>query len=118
MSHAAYEAALTPEGAEWVDEVCEYLTKNVETFYNYMTEKGIAISKPEGTYMMYAEFGPYLEKHGITLDEIKDRLWYHGVLGQDGEPFHTPGTIRFNLAIPFPMLQDAMDRMDKYVFID
>ena len=118
MSHAAYEAALTPGGAEWVDEVCAYLSKNVETFYNYMIGKGIEISKPEGTYMMYAEFGPYIEKHGITLDDIKDRLWDHGVLGQNGEPFHTPGTIRFNLAIPAPMLQDAMDRMDKYVFID
>ena len=35
---------------------------------------------------------------------------------QDGRPFHGPCAIRMNLALPMSRVQEAFDRLDKYVF--
>jgi len=39
-----------------------------------------------------------------------------GVIWQDGRPFHRPYAIRMNLAVPYSLVIEAMDRLDKYVF--
>ena len=35
---------------------------------------------------------------------------------QDGRAFHGPCHLRINLALPLSRVQEAFDRLDKYVF--
>ena len=39
-----------------------------------------------------------------------------GVAWQDGRRFHGPCHIRMNLALPLSRVQEAFERLDKYVF--
>ena len=53
------------------------------------------------------------------LDWIYDLLsaaWDVGVIWQDGRRFHGPNHIRINLALPLSRVQEAFERLDKYVF--
>ena len=40
-----------------------------------------------------------------------------GVIWQNGETFFRPNTIRMNLALPFSLLQEALERLKQYAFI-
>ncbi|MCI7448459.1 MAG: hypothetical protein MSD68_01815 [Blautia sp.] len=42
--------------------------------------------------------------------------WDVGVAWQDGRMLLHPCAIRMNLALPFSRVQEAFDRLDKYVF--
>ena len=42
--------------------------------------------------------------------------WNVGVAWQDGRMFHGPCAIRMNLALPLTRVQEAFERLDKYVF--
>ena len=110
--------AYKPEGYEWVDELCEVLTGNVDYAYNFIKEhfKGVELAKPQGTYMLYLDCTKWLEAHGKTIDELQRAGVEVGVIWQDGRPFHGPNSIRMNLAVPFTRVQEAFDRLDKYVF--
>lgn len=54
--------------------------------------------------------------HGKTLSELRDLGWDVGVGWQDGRPFAGPCHLRMNLALPLSRVQEAFDRLDKYVF--
>ena len=118
LSMHALIGAYKPEGHVWVDELRETIGKNVDYAYDYFTTKveGISVMKPQGTYMLYLDLEEYCKKTGKTLDEVLIAGADHGVLWQDGRPFHRPYAIRLNLAVPFCMLEDAIARLDKYVF--
>ena len=118
LSMHALIGAYKPEGHVWVDELRETIGKNVDYAYDYFTTKveGISGMKPQGTYMLYLDLEEYCKKTGKTLDEVLIAGADHGVLWQDGRPFHRPYAIRLNLAVPFCMLEDAIARLDKYVF--
>ena len=118
LSMHALIGAYKPEGYEWVDELCEVLGKNVDYAYDYITEhfKGVTLSKPEGTYMLFLDCTEWLEEHGRDIAWLQKAGWNVGVGWQDGRPFHGPNAIRMNLAVPFSRVQEAFDRLDKYVF--
>ncbi len=120
LSMHALIGAYKPEGHVWVDELRETIGKNVDYAYDYFTTKvkGISVMKPQGTYMLYLNLEEYCKNTGKTLDEVLIAGADHGVLWQDGRPFHRPYAIRLNLAVPFCMLEDAIDRLSKYVFND
>ena len=42
--------------------------------------------------------------------------WDVGVVWQDGRDFHGKHHIRMNLALPLTRVQEAFQRLDKYVF--
>ena len=56
------------------------------------------------------------EENYKSLDELLKAGWDVGVAWQDGRPFHGPCAIRMNLALPMSRVQEAFDRLDKYVF--
>ena len=56
------------------------------------------------------------EKHVKTIAELQQMGWDVGVAWQDGRAFHGPCHIRMNLALPLSKVQEAFDRLDKYVF--
>ena len=118
LSMHALIGAYKPEGHEWVDELRQVLTENVEFAYNYIREhfEGVTVSKPEGTYMMFLDCTEWCRKHGRTIEELERAGWDVGVAWQDGRMFHGPCHIRLNLALPLSRVKEAFERMDKYVF--
>ena len=118
LSMHALVGAYKPEGYEWLDELRQVLTGNVEFACRYIQDhfEGIEVSKPEGTYMLFLDCTKWCEKHGKTIDELQRAGVEVGVIWQDGSPFHGPCHIRMNLALPFSRVQEAFERLDRYVF--
>ena len=118
LSMHALVGAYKPEGYEWLDELRQVLTGNVEFACRYIQDhfEGIEVSKPEGTYMLFLDCTKWCEQHGKTIDELQRAGVGVGVIWQDGRPFHGPCHIRMNLALPFSRVQEAFERLDRYVF--
>ena len=118
LSMHALIGAYKPEGHEWVDELCEVISGNVNYGYDYIKEhfEGVEVSKPEGTYMLLLDCEEWCKKHGKSILELEKMCWDVGVACQDGQMFHVPYGLRVNLALPFERVKDAFDRLDKYVF--
>ncbi len=110
--------AYRPEGYEWVEELCQTITGNVEFACDYIEKhfEGVTISKPQGTYMLFIDCAGWLEKTGKTMDQLMQAGWDVGVVWQDGRAFHGKTHIRLNLALPLSRVQEAFRRLDKYVF--
>ena len=118
LSMHALIGAYRPEGALWVDELCEVLTENIGYACSFMEEnfKGLHFSRPEGTYMLFVDAEEWCRAHGKTLDELLRAGWDVGVIWQDGRPFHGEFAIRMNYALPRSRIEEAMGRLQKYVF--
>ena len=118
LSMHALIGAYKPEGHEWVDELCEVITGNIDYACNYIKEhfEGVSVARPEGTYMLVVDCSEGCEKHGKTIEDVEQAAWDVGVACQDGRMFHGPCHLRINLALPLSRVQEAFDRLDKYVF--
>lgn len=118
LSMHALIGAYTPEGQEWLDELKQVLTENVNYAYDFIKENfdGMDLAKPQGTYMLYLDCEKWCQKKNITLDELIRAGIGVGVIWQDGRPFNKPYTIRMNLALPHALVAEAFDRLKKYVF--
>ena len=66
LSMHALIGAYKPEGYEWVDELLQVLSENVNYACDYIKEHfdGVEVSKPEGTYMLFLDCTKWCEKHG------------------------------------------------------
>lgn len=118
LSMHALIGAYKPEGYEWLEELRQVITGNIEYACTYIQEhfEGVEISKPEGTYMLFVDCTKWCEKHGKTIEEVEKAAWDVGVAIQDGKMFHGPCHLRINLALPLSRVKEAFDRLDKYVF--
>ena len=118
LSMHALIGAYKPEGQEWVDELRQVLTGNVDYACDYICRRfeGVDVSKPQGTYMLFADCSQWCESHGISLDKLEKRAWDVGVAIQDGRQFKAPCAVRMNLALPLSRVEEAMERLDRYVF--
>lgn len=118
ISMHALIGAYKQEGYEWVDELRQVLTGNVKFACDYIEEhfEGVEVSRPQGTYMLFLDLSKWCEKYGKTIAEVLKAGWDVGVAWQDGRMFHGPCAIRMNLALPLGRVQEAFERLDKYVF--
>ena len=118
LSMYALIGGYKPEGYEWVDELRQVLTGNVDWACDYIAAhfEGVRVSKPQGTYMLFVNCTEWCEKHGKTIGEVQKACYDVGVVIQDGRQFHGPCHIRMNLALPLSRVQEAFHRLDKYVF--
>lgn len=118
LSMHALIGAYQPEGYEWLEELREVITGNIDYACNYIKEHfdGVSVSRPEGTYMLFADCSEWCEKHGKTIEDVEQAAWDVGVACQDGRMFHGPCHLRINLALPLSRIQEAFERLDKYVF--
>ncbi len=119
LSMHALIGAYKSEGHIWVDELCEVLSKNINYAYEIIVNEfeGVELSKPEGTYMLFLHCEEYCKRHQISIDELIQRGWDVGVAWQQGAPFYDEWGIRMNLALPYSLVVEAMDRLKKYVFL-
>ena len=113
LSMHALLGAYEPEGYEWVDELRQVITKNVDYACAFFADnfEGVAISKPQGTYMIFPDFTEWCEKNGKTIDDVFKAGIYEGVIWQRGDMFHGENCIRMNLALPYSLLVEALDRI-------
>ena len=106
------------EGYEWLEELRQVLTGNVDFACDYIEKhfEGVTVSKPQGTYMLFVDCTDWCEKHGKTIADVLKMCHDVGVAVQDGREFFGPCHIRMNLASPLSRIQEAFHRLDKYVF--
>ncbi|MGM9548648.1 MAG: MalY/PatB family protein [Faecousia sp.] len=118
MSMHALLGAYRPEGCEWVEELRQVITGNVDFACEYIEKhfEGVEVSRPQGTYMLFLDCKRWLEAHGRTMDELLTAGWDVGVIWQDGRAFHGQTHIRMNLALPLSRVREAFRRLDQYVF--
>jgi cystathionine beta-lyase len=110
--------AYASEGYEWLSELRQVLTRNVDYACAFIEThwKGVKVSKPQATYILFIDCEEWCKTHGKTLDELEAAGLSAGVLWQDGRAFHGKWAIRMNLALPFARVKEAFERLDKYVF--
>ena len=113
LSMHALLGAYEPEGYEWVDELCQVITKNVDYACTFFADnfEGVAISKPQGTYMIFPDFTQWCKDNDKTIDDVFKAGIYEGVIWQRGDMFHGENCIRMNLALPYSLLVEALDRI-------
>jgi PLP-dependent aminotransferase len=118
LSMHALIGAYKQEGMDWLEELRNVITENINYAVSYIEEhfEGVEVSKPEGTYMLFIDCSKWCEKHGKTIEEVEKAGWNVGVAWQDGRMFHGENCIRLNLALPLSRIKEAFKRMDQYVF--
>ena len=118
LSMHALIGAYQDEGYEWLEELRQVLTENVDFACNYIREhfEGVKVCRPQGTYMLFVDCTEWCKAHGKTIDDVEQAAWAVGVAFQDGRMFHGPCHVRINLALPLSRVKEAFDRLDKYVF--
>lgn len=119
LSMHALIGAYSKTGNEWTDELNEVISKNVNYAYDFIKDnfKGVSLSKPEGTYMLFLDFEEYCKEKNVDVGDILKKGWDVGVAYQDGRPFNGKYSIRMNLALPFEKVKEALDRLKKYVIL-
>ncbi|MBQ5359519.1 MAG: aminotransferase class I/II-fold pyridoxal phosphate-dependent enzyme, partial [Lachnospiraceae bacterium] len=118
LSMHALTAAYSDHGMEWVDQLRQAIGRNVDYSCSFIKERfeGVSVSRPQGTYMLFADCTDWCRDHGRTIKDVEKACWRVGCAVQDGRAFHGPCHLRINLASPFSRIGEAFDRMDRYVF--
>lgn len=110
--HAA-TAAYSPEGAAWVEALCDYLDGNRKLFDEGINAiPGVTSMKLEGTYLAWVDFSGT----GMEATEVQRRIEKDARIAVNyGESFGLGGETyqRFNLATPRARVAEAVERMQK-----
>ena len=98
------------EGDLWFQDAFAYVCRNLALFDEQMRERftGVGYIKPQGTYIAWLDFSPlgiddpaayFLEKAQVALTDGRS-------CGETGA-----GCVRVNIAMPYPLLVECLDRM-------
>ncbi len=104
---AAYEG-----GAEWVDELNEYLASNADYVLNFLAENTpkIKCTKPEATFLLWLDmremFATEHEVKDFIYDKAKLALNYGADYGDCGDRF-----VRLNIGAPRKIIEQAMQQL-------
>jgi len=108
---AAYEG-----GAQWLDELKEYLSDNLTFVRRFLAEHlpQIKLVEPEGTYLIWLDCSG-LGLNEEDLEELisnKAKLWLDGGLmfGPEGKGFQ-----RINIACPRSVLEQAFTQLEQAI---
>ena len=118
LSMYALIGGYSQSGMDWTDELRQVLTENVDYACDYIRKHfdGVEVSRPQGTYMLFLDCQKWCEAHDVTIDELQKKGVRKGVIWQDGRPFHGAYSIRMNLALPKTLVEEAFERLRKWVF--
>lgn len=99
-------------GEPWLEELLQYLKGNLDYVRQYVKDNlpGVSLVEPEGTYLLWLDFGGT----GLKPEELEDlvvnkaRLWLDGgaIFGKETALFE-----RINIACPRSILEEAMGRL-------
>ncbi|MBQ4434286.1 MAG: PatB family C-S lyase [Bacteroidales bacterium] len=109
----ASQAAYT-HGADWLDQLCRYLTGNVAYCQQFIADNlpQLKTYRHEATYLLWVNF----KGLGLTHEQLSEKLIKEAHLGlNDGKAFGTAGDnfMRINLACPRSTVEEAMHRIEK-----
>lgn len=112
FSFVALEAAYTPEGEEWLNQLVEYIYEGYRLFRSELksTFPDMPITRLEGTYL------PWIDVSGFkaTSAEIAERLKKDfGVWVNGGEMYGRGGFLRVNLATQHSRIEEGTRRIVK-----
>ncbi|MCT8159214.1 MalY/PatB family protein [Pseudoruegeria sp. SHC-113] len=105
------EAAYSPAGAAWVDELRAYLAGNAALFGEGIAAiPGLSFMPMESTYLSWVDFAGT----GMVREEFQRRVFKDARIA--ATPGHTLGTggesfLRFNLGMPRARVQEAVERL-------
>ena len=118
LSMHALMAAFSDEGAAWLTELRQVLSGNVHAALEFLTSRfpGVTAALPQATYMLYLDCTGWCQEHGVSIDALERRGARVGVAWQDGRMFGGPCHIRMNLALPRDRVEEALSRLEQYVF--
>ncbi len=110
FSFVALQAAYTPEGEEWLDNLVAYIYDNYHVFRTMLKEAfpDMPIAHLEGTYLVWMDVSAF----GKTSEEISTQLrqnnkvWING-----GEMYGQQGFLRINLATQRQRLVEGARRI-------
>ncbi len=105
------EAAYSPAGAEWVDELLAYIEGNRRVFDAGINAiPGLKSMPLQSTYLAWVDFsGTGMDRPEFTArveKEAKIAVNHGPTFGSGGDSF-----LRFNLATPRPLVHQAVERM-------
>ncbi|MBT9384035.1 pyridoxal phosphate-dependent aminotransferase [Pseudooceanicola sp. CBS1P-1] len=106
-------AAYAPEGAAWVDALCDYLDGNRHLFDSGINAiPGLRSMRLEGTYLAWVDFsGTGMSTQEVQrriLDEAKIAVNFGSAFGAGGETFQ-----RFNIGTQRERVVEAVERMQR-----
>ena len=109
----ALQAAYTPEGEEWIDQLCQYISGNYQMAKQMLGEAlpQCPVTTLEGTYLMWVD----IRTTGMTSRQVSK------ILLTQGKVYVNPGTmygetagegyIRINLATRRTLLREGIERI-------
>ena len=111
MGQVAVKSVYT-KGEEWVDELVEYITGNMEYMRDFVKENfpKAHFVDPEGTYLTWVDFSGY----GFSDEELEHIIQDEAKLWLDSGKVFGPATSqfeRFNLACPRATVMKAMEQL-------
>ena len=105
--------AVYTEGAAWLDDLLIYLKNNMEYVVKELNAiEGLKVEIPDATYLMWIDY----RKTGIEEKELMARLLSVGQVALDpGTKYGEAGRgfLRINVACPFELLQDGVERIKR-----
>lgn len=107
----ALQAAYTPEGEKWLDEM------NATVYSNYIAFKEefsknfpqLAVNRLEGTYLIWVDIRPL----GVSGTELEKHLLAYGVWVNNGDMYGDDSFIRINAATTPEIFREGMARIVK-----
>ena len=111
MGQLAVKVCYT-KGADWVDELVEYIYENVKYMSRYVKENfpKAKMVEPEGTYLVWVDFSGY----GFSNEELEHLMLEEAKLWLDSGIIFGPETAqfeRFNVACPRVMVEQALTQL-------
>ena len=106
------EAGYSPEGAEWVDAMVDYIAENRRLFENAIDAlPGIAFFPLEATYLSWVDFSGTGMNHNEICERVQKQA---GIATNHGETFGFGGDghLRFNLATQRHNITSAIQRLN------
>ena len=112
---AASEAAYN-KGDQWLDQLLDYLTENINFLESYLNNNipQIKMIRPEGTYLVWLD----CSELDLKGKDIKDFMIEDAKIGlNDGRMFGAGGDgfMRINVACPMQVLEKALTQLKKAI---
>lgn len=105
-------AAAYRHGGEWVDEMNDYLSVNMDYVEAFCRENmpNVRVIRPEATYLMWLDFNAL----GVSEDALQDALIHQGKVALNrGSDYGITGSgfMRLNVSAPLAVIKEAMRRI-------
>jgi cystathionine beta-lyase len=110
MLHAALLGAYTPEGADWLKQMKDYVWENI-LFVEEFCREYIPVIKPyhpQGTYVMWMDFRELGLKHECLEKFLIEKAMFSADSGRD---YYSEGFMRLNMTLPRKKVEVSFKRL-------